>query len=362
MPNLTIEEPIEVSQVAIVPLTDERLRLVLCNNPSLATFLGAFRNEFGVRISPAVGMIRSEADRIRSVAAFSGFRDAICVSAVVASRALCLKSGSPQGTPFSDPFDVYPWFLHGGKPAYISALTPATRALHLVGELRPQSAPAIGNRFLAKRHLDAPLLHALTERWEVLFGRGEDSEADRRLFRSLEMARAASKIPGGADASEQDAGRSVALWVSAFEILVRDKQRSNPGRVLDLLERVAWLRAELKARDHSALNGRRSVNLAGFVYDRLNSARNDFLHGNPLTDATLKVGKSQKQTEFFAGPLYRLALTAHLDLQFSEQPPDRGQVQEFEEHVTRGVFFRQTQRLAEDAILKAYHLPDSDAS
>jgi hypothetical protein len=45
---------------------------------------------------------------------------------------------------------------------------------------------------------------------------GEESVEDPRLFRALDMARAAAKTPGGIDASEHDAGRAIALWVSAF--------------------------------------------------------------------------------------------------------------------------------------------------
>jgi hypothetical protein len=123
--------------------------------------------------------------------------------------------------------------------------------------------------------------------------------------------------------------------------------------VLDLLDRVVWLRDGLEVRDHAALGGKRAVNLAGFVYDRLNLARNDFLHGNPLTDETLKVGKSQKQAHWFAGPLYRLALTAYLDLRFSGAAPEPRRAEEFANHVIDGLFFRQAQRLMEDAILKA---------
>ena len=96
----------------------------------------------------------------------------------------------------------------------IAALTPALKGLHIVDELRPQSAPALGNRHLSQ--LDQPLLDALVARWERCFATGKESVEDRRLFRALEMARAASKMPGGRDASEHDAGRLTALWVSAF--------------------------------------------------------------------------------------------------------------------------------------------------
>jgi hypothetical protein len=86
----------------------------------------------------------------------------------------------------------------------IAALTPALKGPHVVDELRPQSAPALRNRHLSP--LDQPLLDALVGRWERCFATGKESVEDRRLFRALEMARAASKMPGGRDANEHDAG------------------------------------------------------------------------------------------------------------------------------------------------------------
>jgi hypothetical protein len=170
--------------------------------------------------------------------AFGGFRDAVCVSAVVAGQGLTLKWGSPdRGILHSDAFDVYPWFPHP-EPAfrkYITAVTPALRSFEEAGRLRPQSASCLGNRSLSLIHIDRTLLQALVERWERCFATRRESTKDRRLFRALEMARAASRTPGGADASEHDHGRAVALWVSAFEILAHDDEYSDLRRVLSLL-------------------------------------------------------------------------------------------------------------------------------
>ena len=87
------------------------------------------------------------------------------------------------------------------------------------------------------------------------------------------MARAASKMPGGSDATEYDAGRAVALWVSAFEILAHDGNRADFGRVLSLLGRVQWLKASLKVRDRQVKIGKGrapiQTKLAGAIYERL---------------------------------------------------------------------------------------------
>ena len=84
---------------------------------------------------------------------------------------------------------------------------------------------------MSKWEIDQPLLGAIPARWKHCFVDGDDSVVDRRLFRALEMARAASKMPGGSDATDYDVGRAVAMWVSAFEILAHDGRHSDFGQV-----------------------------------------------------------------------------------------------------------------------------------
>jgi hypothetical protein len=356
MPNLHIDIPIEVSHAALVPCTDERLRSSAQNKPALTVFLHAFRNEFGNQILPTIGMVREDAySGVKTVTAFGGFRDAVCVSAVAKGHALAMTSKGARGFLYSEVFDIYPWFLTPDMDGRITAYTPGLTGFHHIQEFRPQVAPAIPNRFLNSGHLDLPLLEALTARWERCFANGEERVDDRRLFRALDMARAASKMPGGRDASEHDMGRAVALWVSAFEILAHDGVRSSFKQVLLLLGRVEWLRPAMKTRDRRATVGKNvfETNLAGEIYGHLYRVRNDFLHGNRVDRDTAKLEKCQRSVLFFAAPLFRLALTAYLDLRGSEGTGPITNDEQFAAQVVDGLFFRQPQRLMEDAILKA---------
>ncbi len=349
MPNVTLGAPIEASHAALVPSDDERLLAIARRKPALATFLGAFRSEFETWISPTIGLVREDARRgVFTVTAFGGFRDAVCMSAVLAGQAMTLKRGSPRGILHSDAFDVYPWFLSPQMDGRISTRTPALSGLHTVDDIRPQCAPALGNRNLSRDQLDEPLLDALAARWERCFATGEESVEDRRLFRALEMARAASRMPGGADASEHDAGRAVALWVSAFEILVHNGKRSGLKQVLTRLGQVPWLSAKLKVQDRQVKISEKETfqtNVAGEVYGHLNRVRNDFLHGNAVTAETLELKACQRSVLFFAAPLFRLALTAFLDLRVPESLADD------EDSRWRNLWLRRHQRNAEDAIL-----------
>jgi hypothetical protein len=353
MPNVTLDAPIEASLVALTPSNDERLLAIARSKPALATFLGAFRNEFEAWVSPTIGLVRKDAHAgVFTVAAFAGFRDAVCMSAIVAGQAQTMERNSPRGILHSDAFDVYPWFLTMQMNGGISAGTPALTGFHTVDDIRPQTAPALGNRDLSRHHLDVPLLGALVARWERCFASGEESVGDRRLFRALDMARAASKTPGGIDASEHDAGRAVALWVSAFEILAHDGERADLAGVLSLLNQPRWLRPELKALDREVVHRRKTIqtNSAGALYKCLYDVRHAFLHGEEVTPKTLKLETCQQSVLFFAAPLFRLALTAFLDLRIPEIATD-------DKAWWREMSARKPQRDAEGAILIADQPP-----
>ena len=71
----------------------------------------AFRNEFGTHFQPTIGLAHEDARKsVFTVTAFGGFRDAVCMSAVITGQTRTLQWGHPQGVLFSDAFDVYPWF------------------------------------------------------------------------------------------------------------------------------------------------------------------------------------------------------------------------------------------------------------
>jgi hypothetical protein len=233
-------------------------------------------------------------------------------------------------------------------------VTPALVGLDEARRLQPQSIAALGRRDLPNSHIDRPLLCAILEHWERCFVTGTETVKDRRLFRALEMARAASKMPGGVDATEHHAGRATALWVSAFEILAHDGRRADFRRVLSLLSEVGWLRPKLKVLDREVTYRGETIqtNLAGVIYDRLYGARNAFLHGNEVSVETLKL-ESGQQAQWFAAPLFRLAVTAFLDLRFSETLPDNSNDQDRGRRIASRMEFHRQQKFSEDAILIA---------
>lgn len=356
MPNLAILHPIETGLAAMAGTDDPRVVREVERYPALGTFFGAFKNEFGVPLSPAVLMLRADAaESIRTVSAIASFRDAVCLSAIPLSLARLLTWSRSVGIQFSDAFDPYPWMMAKGSDGRILALTPALQGVHKVESLQARSAPATGERVLSAHDIDLPLLVAVLKRWDSLYAEGMDDVRDRRLFRALDMARAALRMPGGTDSTLFDQGRSVALWISAFEILAHDGS-TNLSKVLRLFDSVPWQHDRLKNSDRAVWAGKTRflTNLAGVIYKRLYDARNHFLHGEPVTNETLKMPEG-RHVLYLAAPLFRLALAAYLGLRVEEHDLPEGTYDTpyMARLASRWSTQWRAQRLVEDAILLA---------
>jgi hypothetical protein len=172
----------------------------------------------------------------------------------------------------------------------------AQLALDEAHELKPQSTPGITPRPLIRRMIDRTMLAALLKRWPERYATETPSWEDTALFRSLNMANAAAKLPANAEGTYYDIGRSVALWVSAFEILVHSGS-SGLFKVYDNFDKAEWNLTKCKERKYEAYGykeGEPLRNLACWIYGKIHQSRNDFLHGNPITSDTLVVPQSDR--------------------------------------------------------------------
>lgn len=356
LPNLTLQEPIECSRFALVPPTHDAVTAYRRKYRGFDTFMDRFTDTFGAPIEPTV-LLRRGPDRPQKYdrGGAVAFRDAVAVAAVTYDRATYVIYNSSRGTHYSDSFWIYPWTLWGDKRNII-ATTPALHALHRPEKLHGQCSPEISLSELQSGYWDTTLLNALCEAWHERYVTSKPSWRTRALFRSLNMANQAMRIPAGVDATLYDHGRLTALWVSAFEILVRSpEEKSNEKAVRALLSNVKWDRAELGYRRYLIKYGKtkKKVTLAGWLYHRLYKLRNDFLHGNPVTARSLAVSPKAVSFITIAAPLYRLALTSFLDLEWNKPVPSTDDVSAFAEYVNDRTWHRRSQRLAEDALLLA---------
>jgi hypothetical protein len=155
------------------------------------------------------------------------------------------------------------------------------------------------------------------------------------------MAHHASLLPAGADAVSHDDGRVVGLWTAAFEILVHPggDGQANLKKVFELLQKVSWRDKQNEGKS-----------LACWLYKCMNSCRNDFLHGNPVTRENLLLPESGRPLTSHAATLYRLALSSFLDLTWKEPLPEVEDVQAFAASITRMWEFQEPQGKCEEAL------------
>jgi hypothetical protein len=153
--------------------------------------------------------------------------------------------------------------------------------------------------------------------WCRLVGIPHHSAAARRidtsLFRSLNMALSAAMLPGNVEVTIYDLGRSIALWVSAFEILT---ESGTCDAVYKLLECTKWnlsTNSDPIYEPHKYKPGQPKRSLPVWLYGAMNHARNKFIHGNVISPSRLIVPPGKRPLHLYTAQLYRMALTSFLD-------------------------------------------------
>jgi hypothetical protein len=352
LPNVDVEEPIETDGMALVSLRDDRIHRLAGQHNNFAAFIDKFESEFGGRVLPSIIIWRDDAAPLfRSIEAIGGFRDAICLSVVPYGWAETLRFGRPFNILYGSWFSVYPWMTDKNYE-FVVMQSMAQLALHLVEEIKPQSTPGVTPQELKPNMIDRTLLEALLKRWSVRYRTEQASWENTALFRSLNMANFASLLPSNAQVTNQDVGRSVALWVSAFEILVHPGQgQSGFLQVYDILDKVNWSLTECKEKIYEAHGfkaGQEKRNLPYWIYGLIYNARNHYLHGNPISADTLVVAQSKRNLFEYAPILYRMALAGFLGLNWTESEPT--EPEKLEDYRKRWFYYRHYQGDMEAAL------------
>jgi hypothetical protein len=301
--------------MAIVPCDDERVKAYEREFPQFRQFVRKFTDPFGARISPGVFLLRQPVPPVyRSIEAVASFRDLIALSVIPLQRARSIIHGSSHNIQYSDYFDFYPW-TYNEQNNHLVCDTPALLGLHDIRAFKGQSSPILSPLEFNHMGLDAPLLKSLLERWRIRYGTKKPVWADRALFRSLNMAVAASKMPAGVDLTNFALGRNIGLWVSTFEILTHTGvDRVKLSDVYDKLGAAPWRHKKTKRKSFKPHNSKARRNLGCWIYGEIYRVRNAFLHGNHVDSESFIVKRSKRNLFGYAPMLYRMALTGFLNL------------------------------------------------
>lgn len=355
LPNISLDEAVESEFFALVPFGDERVATLTRQHAQFRKFMNGFVDTFRTRVEPALILRRDDVpEGLMKGEAATSFRDLLVASMIPYAQSRNLIYDNIQNrVSFSTFFWVYPWMIDRNYE-HIIANTPTIRAMHTAERFRGQTSPDLSPVKVRRADFDEPLLQALLLRFGERFTDESSCWQNRALFRSLNMANQASLFPGGVDATIYDFGRIIALWISAFEVLVHPggNGQANAVKVFKLLDEVPWISKKSSSRRY--LTGKRKNrarrNLACWVYDRMYQCRNDFLHGNPVDVANLVIRQSRRPLVSVAPILFRLGLTSFLQLHWSEEAPPGNDVDAFADWYSRRYSFIAPQRTVEEAL------------
>jgi hypothetical protein len=330
LPNVHVTFPVEVDGFALVAPDDFRITAIKKQQPRLGSFLKRFKNEFRMEVQPStIIWRRDKPDTYRTISAISGFRDLVSMSVIPLSWAKSHQFGRVQGPMYSDTFAVYPWMVDNKGEGLVTQ-TPSMTGYHLVKHMHGQTMPALPSHQLDKRDVDLLMMNELLKRWERCFATDNPTVEDERLFRSLNMANAAAKLPAGADTNLYDTLRSTALWASAFEIL-RPAKNHAYKKIYEDLAKVTWNLSACKVQKYEVYGEKGLHSLPIWLFGEITRLRNDTLHGNPLAKDRLIVPPGKQVISMYAALLYRMMLVAYLDLKLAPRKPvgDRTKYESF---------------------------------
>jgi hypothetical protein len=355
MPNLRLREAIEARRAALVPFDDYRIAELVRKHRRFNSFMLRFTDAFGVPQRPAVLLARKRSKI--TAEAMASFRDLVVLSVVPYNRAQLIVYG--RGSPrilFSNSFWLYPWMLEKNYEWLITQ-SLASLGLNEIRRFKGQVTPEIFPIELNPVDIDKTLLTALIQRWRRRYFEPKPTWEDRALFRSLNMANIGCHLPSIVDTTLFDYGRTLALWVSAFEILVHPgNAKANQAAVNSVLDQIPYFERAMRHKAHPPYDPNvkkvtRTI-LARAAYAQLYSARNHFLHREPVSRRSLRLKGARAHLTDIAPSLYRLALTAVLDLRFTETAPPTSDLEAYLAFRRRFSEFHDGQHMHERALLK----------
>jgi hypothetical protein len=291
--NLELKEAFESEFIAIVPNDDPRLHKIASDVPCVAALVRKFTDQQGKPKYPCALIVRNNRPSyIGSLEAIISFRNIFALSCLLYGWPRTIGSLNVFFPLWSDFFDFYPTSLTRDAK-FLHTLSPATNGAFLPENFEGQVSPNLHNAKYLRFQPDDKILSLLICEWKKEFAEPNSSDWKRQvLFRSLEMAYHAAKVPSNSRPTIFDFGPSIALWVSAFEVLVHPggkDGRADIKTVINLLRQFSWRNLRLKQTEHQIKIGGKPeyVNLVQKLYGELNEARNDFLHGNPVVPSRL---------------------------------------------------------------------------
>ncbi len=314
LPNLKIKDPFETEFVAIVPNNDPRLIEITSSNRLAKLLLDGFATETGKKVNPCGLILRDDAPgTAQNQNAIVDFRNALSISSLIPALARAIRNDNVFEPPCADYYDFYPVTLTKRGDGFITSTPTSLTLWSKPKDFRGSTYAHISVNDHIIAVPDELVAERLINEWKRRYIKpGADTWKSRVLFRSMRVAYNALLTPYRSG-TVFEYGISLCLWVSAFEILLQ-KRRGRVGYhdIVKFLGERKWGNGPLDARRYRiSLKGQViRGNVAQKMYVELYRARNDFLHGNPVSDKSLYPWANKAKPPLFllAPVLYGVAL------------------------------------------------------
>jgi hypothetical protein len=321
LPHLHLRNSVEFGPVAMVPSGDQRLVALANDTPGVRQLVENLTDQFGERIAPSALLFRSDKPASVDYYALACFRNCLALCSVIDGTIFQLSGGTAGYPVWSDYFDFYPYTVD--TSGQLTARSVAILDISPPGEFKGQKAPHLPSGDRLSFGYDENIFLRCMRAWRDYFVKEADTRPNRTLFRAVEVAYQAMRVPavGSPRPTIHDSGIGVALWVSAFEVLAHPwGKQANVCAVLDVLGKAVYLDPELRSTKYRFRYGRppkfkfRQNNFVQRLYTQLYSARNDYLHGNTVDGSNLFPDGNQKMPNLLriAPLIFRAVLDGHL--------------------------------------------------
>ncbi|HEX6749898.1 MAG TPA: hypothetical protein VF092_21575 [Longimicrobium sp.] len=313
--------------IAIVPFGDSRFEAIRRESGSARVLAGGFKDENSESVEPSALLIREDyaAAIGRDVAPVVAFRNAVALTFILPARARLAAQVGSSSVSWADFFDFHPTVV--GIDNKLHTHTPAVTSMW-VRENKFLAMPDPSIAYGTELGLPDPFLSSSLGKlwWKRFIRPKKDDVFSRLVFRSLELAYHACSLTNKNQASLNDYGLQVALWVTALEVLARPTRGDvNQSEVLRLIKSYPW-ENWLLSRNRFTLRFRSRS--GGWNYSRGNAvqkacnalyhARHRFIHGDKV-DVDLmipQIGSARPALPRLAATVYRAALGAFLERRY----------------------------------------------
>ncbi len=288
MPNVILRSPFDFGDIVIAAGADERLEAITQANPAAKALMEGFAHCLPSPFRPSVVIFRQPHQFKDLWSAMVDARNCVAVACACFGwihSIGCLNKFFYRET---DHFDFFPrWPNNDGKHLMYQGAAQNFMTSNLDG-FRGFTHPYLSVNSFTHVECDSTLLKLLVKSWHRIHVSGDAARPDHQLMRALSVAYEACRVPQMMENPIYDHGKHCSFWVSALETLAAPDSRDGV-RVHHVTNLIARRRLDAHELAYEAEGKDQNLNpdVLEQLYKKLYALRNEFLHGNPITEAFL---------------------------------------------------------------------------